>query len=268
MSTPEALPAAVGVLSPSLSLNAPLWGGVPLGVCLGPTVIHGSAEIWDSILYHSHLISLSLNRLLTPHFGAIKGTDGSRQRPQAGFWLRPLPDNLLLVIFQTQWWSNKVCVVNGGIDVVFRSLSGPLESQMKNKDLKMAKIQDVSNITQQLFIFSAVRGSLWSLTVSRWQLFGWTVLKCDSTWIELQSFASAAILIFHLSLHLSNIHTSTSHPITLSVSTQRCDFILPLPPLYYCLLLVVFFALLIFLVIQWMLQKEDLWQNVLFPLSK
>lgn len=262
MSTPEALPAAVGVLSPSLSLNAPLCGGVPLGVCLGPTVIHGSAEIWDSILRHSHLILLLLIRLFTPHFGAIKGTDGSRQHPQAGCWLRPLPDNLLLVIFQTQWRSNKVCGVNGGINVVFRSLSGPLDS------LKMAKIQDLSNITQQLFIFSAVRGLLWSLTVLRWQLFGWTVLKCDSTWIELQSFASAALLIFHLSLHLSNIHTSTSHPITLSVSTQRCDFILALPPLYYCLLLDFFFALLIFLVIQWMLQKEDLWQNVLFPLSK
>lgn len=128
----------------------------------------------------------------------------------------------------------------------------------------MARTRDLPNITQQFFfMFSAVRGLLWCLTVLRWQLFGWTVLKCDSTWMELQSFASAALLIFRLLLHLSNIHTSTSHPVTLSTLVHSGATLFWLCP--HCIIAFWFlFALLTFLVIQWILQKEDLWQFLFF----
>lgn len=161
-----------------------LCSGVRQGTYLSPSLIQGSAEIWDLIISLNSFCRCSSTYVLNG--------------------IKVPPDHLVLVIFKTQLRSNKVWVVHRGHNCGF-----PVCENGQNR----------GPLKQKSAFFPVQRRGL-LLTVLHWQLFGSTVLKCDSIRIE-KSFSSAARLIFRCSLDLFSIHTSTSHPMTLSMLVHR-----------------------------------------------
>lgn len=151
MSTP---PRPRQLWSESFPRPCPLGCGVPLGVCLGPALIHGSRGL-RSDSFFSHVILSLLISLLMQHFDNTKSTDSLPQYPQVGCWLRPFsrPLSFGCCSNAVKVQQSMTCKRRDQSGLFFLVSVRSAGVPDKKKNLKMSRTLDLSNTAQQFFLY-------------------------------------------------------------------------------------------------------------------